>query len=67
VVHELGCLYDSQHRYSDAEDSFGRAVKGFEAQLGLDHESTMEATLGLGTVYVSQSRYDEAQKSFEGY
>jgi tetratricopeptide (TPR) repeat protein len=71
ILHNLGLLYASQGRLSDAEAMYMRALQGYEKALGADHTSTLNTVNNLGLLYADQGRLSDAEamymRALQGY
>ncbi|KAL4945779.1 hypothetical protein BDV06DRAFT_219022 [Aspergillus oleicola] len=61
-IHDLGCLYLSQGRLREAEESYQLALPGRERLLGPDHTSTLETLNNLGLVYTNRGKFHDAEQ-----
>ena len=60
TVNNLGVLYKTQGRLSDAETMYLRALAGQEKALGEEHSSTVTTVSNVGDLYACQGRLSDA-------
>ncbi|KAH8892820.1 hypothetical protein GQ53DRAFT_860990 [Thozetella sp. PMI_491] len=71
AYNNLGCVYQKQGRFPEAETLYLRALEGFEKIFGYDHPQTLGTYNNLGIAYQDQGRFPEAEtlhlQTLEGY
>jgi len=64
-LNNLGFLYRSMGKYSDAEECLTNALSIREKQLGADHHETAQSQNNLAFLYTSLKRYDDAEQLYK--
>ncbi|KAL2797415.1 hypothetical protein BJX66DRAFT_348560 [Aspergillus keveii] len=62
AIHDLGSLYLSQGKLTEAEEAYHRALLGKEALFGLEHLKTFDTVNNLGIVYTNLGNLQEAER-----
>ncbi|KAL3444390.1 hypothetical protein BJX65DRAFT_310973 [Aspergillus insuetus] len=62
VIHDLGFLYLSQGKLTEAEEAYHRALLGKEALFGLEHLKSFDTVNNLGIVYTNLGNLQEAER-----
>lgn len=65
VCYDLGILYHTQGKLTQAEQMYQAALKGFEKALGPDHTPTLDVVNYLGFIYMLQGKVTEAEQIFQ--
>ena len=56
AVHNLGNLYRSQGKLSEAEKMYHQVLEGHEKVLGQEHTSTLNIVNNMGKLYADQGK-----------
>ena len=56
-INNLGLLYVSQKRYSEAEPLYREALEGMKLELGERHRDTLISTNNLGLLYIENKNF----------
>ncbi|KAJ5635765.1 uncharacterized protein N7484_009078 [Penicillium longicatenatum] len=65
AFHGLGNLYSTQGKLKEANETYQRALAGYEKALGPDHASTLHTVHDLGTLYKRQDKLQLAEKMYQ--
>jgi CHAT domain-containing protein/tetratricopeptide (TPR) repeat protein len=65
ALYNLGSLYRTQGKYSDAEEFFERALAVKEKVLGTENPDVADTLNSLAAVYLDQGRYADAEGLFK--
>ncbi|KAJ5335777.1 uncharacterized protein N7506_005713 [Penicillium brevicompactum] len=65
AFHCLGALYFNQSKLKEAEETYQRALVGYEKTLSLDHTSTLNTVNNLGNLYFVQGKLKEAEEMYQ--
>lgn len=63
TVYNLGLIYQQEEKYSEAEQTYRRALELFSGIYGADHERTAQVHIDLGDLYRSRSEAQDDKKS----
>jgi tetratricopeptide (TPR) repeat protein len=64
LLNNLGNVYQSEHKYTEAEAFLKRALSHTESELGLSHPDLTFTLYSLGYLYTSMRRYSDAEDQF---
>ena len=66
-VFNIALAYKSLEDYGKAEELYQRALEGFEAQLGKDHQSTKSCAMGLAICLGKAGKKQRLRKILDVY
>lgn len=64
ALNNLGNLSKNRDKLAKAEHMLGRALRGKEETLGLNHPSTLQTIGNIGIVYKKQGKLAEAEQMY---
>jgi len=65
AINNLGDLYRSQGKLTEAEEMLKRALDGHEKALGPEHTETLGTINSLASLYLDQGKLEEPEEMFQ--